>query len=267
MQVGKFVTLLGEEVIPVYNNLNFNESRGLVFTFGEPLTHTGVRAQYSFSDKIGLTMGVNNGWDDPSDSNDGKSVEGQLSLTPTDTLSILVNGIYGPEQANHGNSKRGAIDPIITWKTPLKGFQLVGEYLYASETSPIAVTAFPNSYGNMLTGVTSFNRSTDWQGFAGYGVYDFNDNLEFATRFEWFRDSEGTRTGLRQTLFEVTQTINYKIPGVTGLLARLEYRHDASNAHPFYSDDALIPQKGGGFLPSHTYSGQDTLLAAAIYSF
>ena len=89
------MTLLGEEVIPVYNNVNFNESRGFLFTWGEPLTHTGVRAQYSFNDKVGLTMGLNNGWDDPSDNNDGKSVEGQLSVTPTDWLSVLVNGIYG----------------------------------------------------------------------------------------------------------------------------------------------------------------------------
>ncbi len=105
------MTLLGEKVIPVYNNVNFNESRGFLLTLGEPLTHTGVRAQYSFTDRIGLTMGINNGWNDPSDSNDGKSVEGQLSLTPTDSLSILVNGTYGPEQANHGNSKLAAIDP------------------------------------------------------------------------------------------------------------------------------------------------------------
>ena len=267
MQVGKFVTLLGAEVIPVYNNLNFNESRGFLFTFGEPLTHTGVRAQYSFNDKIGLTMGLNNGWDDPSDSNDGKTVEGELSITPTSNLSILINGTYGPEQANHGNSKRGAIDPVITWHTPLKGLQLIGEYLYATESAPIAVTPFPNSYGNALTGFSSINQGTDWQGTAGYAVYDFNDNIEFASRFEWFRDSQGTRTGLRQTLFEFTETLNYKVPLVTGLLARLEYRHDASNQHPFYSNDPLIAQPTGGFLPSHTYTGQDTLLAAAIYSF
>jgi len=267
MQAGKFVTLMGEEVIPVYNNLNFNESRGLLFTWGEPLTHTGVRAQYSFNDKVGLTMGVNNGWDDPSDSNDGKTVEGQLSVTPTEWLSVLVNGTYGPEQANHGNSKRGAIDPVITVKTPVKGLQFVGEYLYATESAPIAVSAFPNSYGNQLTGVSELFKSTDWQGFAGYGVYDLNDNWEFASRFEWFRDGQGTRTGLRQTLFEFTETVNYKVPLVNGLLARLEYRHDASNAHPFYSSDPLIPQAGGGFLPSHTYTGQDTLLAAAVYSF
>jgi hypothetical protein len=268
MQAGKFVTLLGEEVIPVYNNVNFNQSNSFIFGFGIPFTHTGVRAQYSFSDKIGLTMGLNNGWDDPSDSNDGKTVEGQLALTPTEWLSATISGTYGAEQANHGNSKRGAIDPILTIKPPMiKGLQLIGEYLYASETAPIAVSAFPTSQGNALTGVTSLNEGTDWQGAAGYVVYDLNDNIEFATRFEYFRDTAGARTGLRQSLFEVTETLNYKIPGVTGLLARLEYRHDASNAHPFYSNDPLIPQAGGGFLPSHTYSGQDTLLVAGIYQF
>jgi hypothetical protein len=61
---------------------------------------------------------------------------------------------------------------------------------------------------------------------------------------------------------------------VNGLLARLEYRHDASSANPFYSNDPLIPATLGvpctsaaTCAPSHTYSGQDTLLAAAIYSF
>jgi hypothetical protein len=68
-------------------------------------------------------------------------------------------------------------------------------------------------------------------------------------------------------LFEFTETMNYKVPLVNGLLARLEYRHDASNQHPFYSDDDLIQVSPGIFVPSHTYTGQDTLLAAAIYSF
>jgi Putative beta-barrel porin-2, OmpL-like. bbp2 len=266
LQAGKFVTLLGAEVIPVYNNTNFNESRGLLFTWGEPLTHTGVRGQYTFNDKFSLTMGVNNGWDDPSDFNGNPTVEGEFSFTPTENLSMVLNGTYGSQQANHSNSKLGAIDPIVTWKTPIKGLQFVGEYLYASETAPIAVTPFVTSQGNSLNGVTELFKSADWQGFAGYGVYDLNDNIEFATRFEWFRDSQGVRTGLRQTLFEVTETLNYKVPLVNGLLARLEYRHDASNWNPFYSSDNLLP--GTPFLvPSHTYDGQDTLLAAAVYTF
>ncbi|MGO9061578.1 MAG: hypothetical protein ACLQU2_30015, partial [Candidatus Binataceae bacterium] len=85
-------------------------------------------------------------------------------------------------------------------------------------------------------------------------------------RFEWFRDGQGVRSGLRQTLFEVTETLNYKVPLVNGLLARLEYRHDASNEHPFYSNDPLVVTPAGIF-PTHTYTGQDTILAAAIYQF
>jgi Putative beta-barrel porin-2, OmpL-like. bbp2 len=141
----------------------------------------------------------------------------------------------------------------------------VGEYLYASEDSPVAVSPLITSQGDSL--VNQLTHGVSWQGFAGNGVYDFNDDIELATRFEYFRDSAGVRTGLRQSLFEVTETLIYKVPQVTGLLARLECRHDASKAHPFYSNDPLIPQAGGAFLPSQTYTGQDTLLAAAIYSF
>jgi Putative beta-barrel porin-2, OmpL-like. bbp2 len=114
--------------------------------------------------------------------------------------------------------------------------------------------------------------SVSWTGAAGYIVYDLNDNIEFATRGEWFRDSNGARSGLRQTLGEFTETLNYKVPGVTGLLARLEYRHDESGAKPFFSN-TLLPATaanvaaGRAGLPAHTYAGQDTLLAAVLYSF
>ena len=64
-EAGRFVTLLGAEIIPVYNNQNYNESRGLLFTLGEPLTHTGIRASYTFNDYVSATAGLNNGWDDP----------------------------------------------------------------------------------------------------------------------------------------------------------------------------------------------------------
>ena len=139
LQLGRFVTLLGAEVIPVYNNQNFNESRGLLFTLGEPLTHTGLRGTYAFNSAVSLTLGVNNGWDDVADNNSGQSVEGELSLNPTANISLVLNGIYGPEQVNRGNTQRWAIDPIATWHTPITGLQLIGEYLYADEGGPVSV--------------------------------------------------------------------------------------------------------------------------------
>ena len=72
--------------------------------------------------------------------------------------------------------------------------------------------------------------SASWQGAAQYLVYDFTPALESATRGEFFDDKDGARTnGEAQTLWEITQTLSYKIPEVTGLIARLEYRHDNSS--------------------------------------
>lgn len=268
LSAGKFVTLLGAEVIPTYNNLDYNESKSLLFGFAIPFTHTGVRAQYSFSERVGLTLGINNGWDAVSNNNNGQTMEGQLALTPSDSFSLLLNGIFGPEQVNHGNSKRGVFNPVVTWKTPLSGLTLIGDYDYGHEDGP--VSAFPafSAQGNSLAsappgagGSVTIPHGVDWQGFAGYVVYDVNEKIELATRGEYFRDSDGARTGLRQSLGEITETLNYKL--APGLLARLEYRHDESSAKPFFSNN-LVPAIG---LPSHTLAGQDTLGVAAIYSF
>jgi hypothetical protein len=282
LQLGRMVTLLGAEVIPVYNNQNFNESRGLLFTLGEPLTQTGLRGTYAVNSNIGVTLGVNNGWDDVANNNSGSTVEGELTLAPTSNISLVLNGIYGPEQVNHGNSQLWAIDPVATWHTPITGLQLVGEYLYASEGGPVSVFPAYSAHGNGLAtlppdnsqcvgesgcGTVSINHSVSWTGAAGYIVYDLNDHIEFASRGEWFDDSNGARTGLRQTLGEFTEDLNYKVPQVTGLLARLEYRHDESNAAPFFGS-TIAPNNSPKFPnPDHTYNGQDTFMVAAIYSF
>jgi len=285
LQLGRMVTLIGAEIIPTYANQNFNESRGFLFTLGEPLTHTGLRGTYAFNDKVSLALGVNNGWDDQSDNNSGQSVEGELTLAPTSNISLVLNGMFGPEQVNRGNTQRWIIDPIATWHTPIQGLQLVGEYLYGDEGGPVSVAPAYSSHGNRFCipgvafcapsvgfpagpgGTVTIPGTVTWSGAAGYVVYDWNDHLEFATRGEWFDDGNGARTGLRQTLGEITETINYKIPQVTGLLARLEYRHDESSAKPFFGN-AISPvtSPNSGF-PAHTYSGQDTIMAAAIYSF
>ena len=278
LQLGRFVTLLGEEIIPTWNANNFNISRDFIFGFGIPFTHTGLRAQYAFNDKVSATLGVNNGWDDISDNNDGQSVEGQLSLnsgslmSESQSLAFTLSGTYGPEQVNHGNSQRWVIDPILTYHTFVPGLQLVGEFVYGEEGGPVSVIPAFSSQGNSLlsfpvgpNGTVTIPHSVSWSAAAGYIVYDWNEALEFATRGEWFRDADGARTGLRQTLGEITETVNYKVPGVTGLLARLEYRHDESNHKPFFSNDPLTPGPLG--VPTHTYSGQDTLMASAVYSF
>ncbi len=247
LSAGRFVTLLGEEIIPTYTSQNFNETRGLLFNLGEPLTHTGIRASYTFNDYVAATGGLNNGWDSGTGlNNGGPNYEGELTLNNKDkSLALVVNGIYGPNQLGHSNSNRGAIDPIFTYKPAfIPNVTLASEYLYASET------------GNVING-----HSSTWQGFAQYIVYDWNA-WEFATRGELFDDQDGSRSGTHQTLWEVTQTFTYKVPDVTGLLVRAEYRHDQSNNHVFTNNNFVDPTLG-----QHLWRGQDTLLGAILFAF
>jgi hypothetical protein len=49
---GKFATHMGSEVIGGYDGYNDEFSRGFIFGFGVPFTHTGVKATYAFTSKI-----------------------------------------------------------------------------------------------------------------------------------------------------------------------------------------------------------------------
>jgi hypothetical protein len=123
--------------------------------------------------------------------------------------------------------------------------------------------------GPPVYGPVVITKTSQWNGFAGYLVYDLTDKLEFALRGEYFRDGSGSRTGIRQTLGEVTFTTSYKV--APGLLARAEYRHDESSANPFFGN-APVARAGAVFplapgFPTTTYAGQDTISGAAIYAF
>jgi hypothetical protein len=103
---GKFVTLLGAEVLET--PLNWNISRSILFGFAIPFTHTGVRATYAFNDQWNATFGVNNGWDNEDDNNTGYSYEGRIGWIPNDEFSVYVNTMYGPEFAGDSAHDRGS---------------------------------------------------------------------------------------------------------------------------------------------------------------
>jgi len=61
IKVGKFVTLLGYEVIESPNDLNY--SRGYLFSFALPFTTTGFLGSYNFTDWLSAQAGLVLGWD------------------------------------------------------------------------------------------------------------------------------------------------------------------------------------------------------------
>jgi hypothetical protein len=222
LKAGKFVTLLGYEVIESPNNLNF--SRSFMFGFAIPLTHVGALLSYSFGDWLTLTAGPVVGWDVAKDNNSAMSVMGQIALTPVKDLTTALTFITGPEQTSNNRNMRTVLDWTLNY-TGIKNLTLGANFDYGWENKE------PSLVGAGLSDTTA-----TWWGIAGYAAYDWTDKLRTAFRGEYFEDADSVRTaaqapGLKTSLWEVTATVQYNI--WKGLFGRVEYRHDHANERVF----------------------------------
>jgi putative OmpL-like beta-barrel porin-2 len=249
---GKFVTLLGYEVIESPNNLNF--SRGYLFGLAIPLTHTGGLASYTFTDWFNVTAGVVLGWDDSKNVNDRPSYTGQFAFTPLKDFTANMNWIVGPEQIDNNNHQRYVLDWVLNY-TGFKGLTLGLNVDYGHEQKEAFITSLD----------TRKNKDATWWGWAGYVAYDWTESLRTAVRQEFFRDAAGARSGSGSgtDLWSTTATVQYKI--WKGLVGRLEYRHDQSDEKVFrvrYSRPDITAE---GLLPRG--KSMDTISVSFYYSF
>jgi Putative beta-barrel porin-2, OmpL-like. bbp2 len=246
LKAGKFVTLLGYEVIESPNNLNF--SRSLLFSFAIPFTHTGGLLSYSFTDWFSVTAGVVEGWDVSDDNNASPAYTGQFAVTPLKDLSTALNWIVGPEQNSNNTRQRWVTDLTATY-AGFKNLTLGANVDVAGEERVPALVA------------TRQDGDASWWGWALYAAYDWTEKLRTAMRFEFFDDPQSVRTAIRNTgnrtsIYEVTATVQYKI--WKGLVGRLEYRHDDANAKVF----AI---RAPGYAPTERV--EDTLSVDLYYLF
>jgi hypothetical protein len=274
VSAGRQVSLIGFEYIPSWNNINFNQSIDLMFSLGEPFTVTGIRGTYPFNEYLSATVGVNNGWDTIANNNLFQTLEAQLSLTPTDSVTWNLQGIYGPSTGTQSGSKRALANTTIAWKTPYKPLQLGFEFLFADQSAPVIFSPLTESpaYQNPLLArdAQPIRHSVWWSGVGLWAAYNPIDILQFATRGEWFGDSSGARSGIEQNLGEITETVSYSVPFFNNLTARLEYRHDISSEHPFPNSGPFVSfvcPAGRCISTAHSYSGQDTLESSLTLKF
>src|SRR3989441_6687666 len=164
LMAGKFVTLAGSEVIWSPSNNNFSHS----ILFGAiPFTHTGVRAGYAVSDTVTLYGGVNNGWDQLTDANKGKTVELGASIIPIKPLTINVTGYFGKERAvapgtpavAGAQDQRNMLNVVATY-TINNRMSAGGEVLYVSQDGAAGGTAKYNG----LAGYFTYNPNREWRG-------------------------------------------------------------------------------------------------------
>src|SRR5581483_7146220 len=113
VDVGKFVTPHGAEVIETKDNWNY--SRGLLFTYAIPFYHFGMRARYSFNEKYAVSGFFVNGWNNIVDNNTGKTYGAGFSWNPNRKFGITQNYMAGPEQANINRNWRQLSDTVVTY--------------------------------------------------------------------------------------------------------------------------------------------------------
>ena len=220
LDLGKFVTHFGYEVIDGYDGWNDNATRGFLFGYTLPYAHTGLKASYAFSDQLAGMLEIANGWDVARDNNSSKSIGAQLAWTPSKAVTVYGNFMTGPERANVNSDPRTTFDVVAQWKlTDLTVFTL--EALYGSEKGAVAP-----------------GETASWSAIAGYARLGLSDTFAFCLRAEYLNDADGARTGATQKLTEVTVTPEWK--ATPHLIFRADLRVDWSNADVFVNNDGAF---------------------------
>jgi hypothetical protein len=236
---GKMYTPIGAEVVDTKDN--FNYSRSWLFAFG-PYYHAGFRAKYAVNDKVALTGYLFNGWDNVFENNvdtkAGKTIGFSLGLTPTKKFSLTETYLAGPEaplanvpDVSNRDNWRHIADTVATYLVNDK-LTLMGNFVYGSDG---------NNDGNR--GI--------WTGFAGYFKYAFNNKFAFSPRFEVFNDKDGLRTGVAQTVKDITLTQEMKL--MNNLITRFEYRRDFSNQRFFTNHAGIAKDNQNTFILGVSY--------------
>jgi len=228
---GKFVTPEGYEVVDTVSNPNF--SLGLLFFAAEPITHTGLKANYVLSDKANVTLGVVNGWDalpgnqGAPDINDGKTILWQVATTPTKQITWSFQGTYGKEMADPTHSQRLSLDTVL-------GFNPMDK----------VTLALQGNWGQD-THATATDGTTHWSGLGLWASFAETAKCTTSARFEVLKDQNNANrfgagafatTGTpNQTVKEFTITQKHMVTTAMGV--RAEYRHDWSNEAYFVKHD------------------------------
>jgi Putative beta-barrel porin-2, OmpL-like. bbp2 len=261
IDVGKFVTPIGNEVIESSGDWNY--SRGLLFYYAIPYYHVGARATYTFNPKWTVAGYLVNGWNNTiivhnlapfTGQSAGLNYIGSVTFTPNAKWSVIENYVAGPQVDAYNFTDTKAItdwkqlsDTVISYTPNGKwAFALNGDY----GTGPRSYVVGPG-------GIVSQSPAADWGGIAAYAKYTLGPKSYAAIRYEYYLDPygyTGLLNGANGHAQEITGTYAYNF--TSGLQVRAEYRYDFAS------------------LPIFTYGGtpfdkksQNTAELGFIYTF
>jgi hypothetical protein len=212
LQGGLFATQVGYEGAAAKDNWNW--SRSNLFNF-LPFFHVGARASYPLTEKLSLTAAVYNGWNQATDTNDGKTLTLQTSYVGAKWLGNLLY-VGGPERPSGDGSGQ-------PWRNM---FDAVGQF----DVHPRVSLAL---HANAGWEDSNFGDHS-WVAGALYARAKAADWLYFAARGDGIFESvpgDGTTAVVlygADHVLSATLTAELRPVG-DGFSIRLEYRHDDSD--------------------------------------
>ena len=207
IDVGKFVTPIGAEVIESQDNWNY--SRSILFGFAIPFYHTGVRATYAASEQLSLSGFLVNGWNNTFETNSDKTFIASAALTPNDQLNWVANLIVGKE-ADFDTD--GEEDVLWLFDTTV------------SFAASDMLTLMANFDYGQASDLIDTDEAGTWWGIAAYARYQPQADWAVAGRFEYIDDSEGGFMTIGQKAQSFTVTSDHR--AWNDLIARFEFRFD-----------------------------------------
>lgn len=217
VDVGKFVTPVGAEVIESQDNWNY--SRSVLFGYAIPFYHTGLRATFAATDKLSLAGFVLNGWNNSSTFRDGRPcLAAAATLKPTGAVTWVGNFMFGPEAAVENPDNRYLFDTTLT----------------------VALTPKLSVMANFDYGTEG---PTSWMGVAAYAKLQATEKWALAGRMEYLDDTEGGFMLIGKTGQTYTITSDHQVAG--DLKVRLEYRLDRVDDFFTKSDGSTTSSQSG----------------------
>jgi len=215
LDAGKFGTPVGLEDNETPSNWNY--SRSLLFTLGEPTYHTGMRATARVTDELALSAFWLNGWNtNVLDGNGMRSFSFAATWQgrKTDVVLVYAGGL------EHAPTR--LFDPTLSFR-----HELDGSVIYALRSwLSFAATA---DYG-----LDAGSGGVEWWGVGGYARWCVLPWLAGVLRGEHYADPEGFTSGTAQRVAEGTVTAEASTRvGPVKVIGRLEYRRDQSDEPSF----------------------------------
>lgn len=251
LTAGQFGTHVGYEVIDAPVNYNYS----LSYLFGNgPFYHVGVKAQYGFSDRAYLMVGLVNNVDNIFDNNKAKGLISQLFFSPVSGWNVYLNAIVSNE-GNPTGTNGGSIDGNAYSVFDLTTTYQITEKFFLGFNG--AIGSHKGNYQGSAIG--NGTEALGWSGAAVYTNYAFSNTFGLGARFENFNNSNGARTLLAADETGTTVnafTLTANITAADGhLLLKPELRVDSFDKNQFTDGDGNLKKS------------QTTLGMAAIFKF